>query len=255
MNKFLISCLALVLVLFLAVAIPGPLAAGEGSRADCYPTNAFPMLNATGPTWASGEAQGTLEEVEVERHNGDVTPDLIENVKVQLEFNAKITGANTTNADGASTGRAEVTFNWLTHNSPLLTGINKTVFHAGCAQEIETDHQDGAIKIGEFEGEYEGTVENFPGYPNTSKAAVLSVMAHEDPDNPGRFSVEFNIELGYTCFENVYQGTTDDIEFDKITLKNLEADEFHINNVGRHGRASLPDPVLFGNCPDVGFGL
>jgi len=204
-----------------------------------------------GATWASGEAKGNFEEVEVDRHG--FTTEIFKAtgadvVKIDLEFDANITGLNTTNANGKSTGTAEVTFNWLSPTNALLTGITKTVFHSGCVQEIETDHQAGGIKVGEFEGEYEGSVTDFPGYPNTTKAAVLSVVAHEDPDKPGRVAVEFNIELGYTCFEDVYVGGDGDIEFDKITLKNLEADEFKINNVGHHGRMSNPDPLLFGNC-------
>ena len=254
MNKFLMSCVAVVVVMLLAFAIPVPLAANGGSNGDCYPGTASAF--ASGATWASGEAKGNFEEVEVDRHG--FTTEIFKAtgadiVKIDLEFNAKLTG-NTTSANGISTGTAEVTFNWLSPTNALLTGITKTVFESGCVFEIETDHQNGGIKVGEFEGEWEGYVKDFPGYPNTTKAAVLSIVAHEDPDNAGSVAVEFNIELGYDCLENVYtvsnNGPSDanDIEFDKITIKKLDAGEFKINNLGHHQRITRPDALQNNTC-------
>jgi hypothetical protein len=234
-------------LLLLAFAIPMRLAADGRSKGDCYPGNG--VLIASGPTSAKGEAEGRLEEIETESHV-PVVPPALEPVgvdrggaKVEIEFEANITGLNTTANNGTSTGRAEVKIKWL---NPLKTGgITETEFESGCVQEIETDAQTGTNGVGEFEGEYEGTVKDFPGYPGTEKAAVLSIVVHEDADHTGRLQVDFTIELGYTCFENVYTGGDGDIELGKVTLKNLETDEFKITNgptlSPRHGRKSYPD--------------
>jgi hypothetical protein len=232
MNKLLMSCVAVVVVMFLAFAIPVPLSAV--SKGDCYPGSA--TVIASGATSAAGEAHGKLGEIDTERHSTVATNRGPANV--DIEFVANI------DSTGKLTGRAEVKIKWL--DTTKTGGIAETDFEAGCVNEIETNHQT-SVKVGEFEGEYEGAVENYPGYNGTSKAAVLSIVARED-DIPGRVAVDFTIELGYTCFENVYAGTSDDIELGKVTLSNLDPDEFKINNVGHHGRMSNPDPLLFGNC-------
>jgi hypothetical protein len=240
--------------LFVAFAIQcGVAAAGE--RNDCYPTNSSVILNTevtgnppeTGPTFASGEAERTLEEIEVNRHGilTDLMP--VGGAEVEVEFKAAI------DATGKSTGRVKIEIHW---NTPLADGTTETEFESGCVEEIETRQlRTPPPAYGEFEGEYEGTVENFPGYPGTSKAAVASIQVVEDADNPGKLEVDVSIELGYTCFENVYATTLPvppnegtDIEFEKIALKGLDPADFNINNTGFHGRRSLPDQRSAGAC-------
>jgi hypothetical protein len=225
MNKFPRACFGLVVLLLVVLVIPTRLAASEGTKSDCYPLNT--IVIDKGDTSAKGEATGTVEEIEVETHGAiaDYGPS-----KVKVEFGAKI-------KDGKSTGRAEVKIHWT---NPLTGGITDTTFVAGCVQEIQTDSLTGTHGVGEFEGEYEGSVKDFPGYPGTSKAAVLTVVVHEDPDHAGRLELDFTIELGYTCEENIYTGGDGDIELGKVVLNNLESDEFRITN-DTHGQWSFPD--------------
>jgi hypothetical protein len=197
-------------------------------QSDCYPGNG--VLIASGPTSARGEGKGTVVGISTDRH-GTVTDR--GSAKVSLEFAAKITGANNTANNGTSKGEAELNLHWL--DTSKTGGITDTEFESGCVIEIETG-PDG--KVGEFEGEYEGSVKNFPGYPGTSKAAVLSILVLEDPNHSGRLAVTFSIDLGYQCFEDVYNGN--DITLGAATLDNLDPREFKITNV-EHGRASLPD--------------
>lgn len=59
--------------------------------------------------------------------------------------------------------------------------------------------------------------------------------------------MDVSMDLGYTCHESVYtsaNGDTD-IELKKMMLHNLEPDDFKINNVGVHGRVTLPDQCTF----------
>jgi hypothetical protein len=206
--------------------------AGDSKR-DCYPGNG--SLIAAGATSAKGEAEGPVGGISTDRH-GVVTsrgP-----AEVEIEFEAKITGPNDDDNNGVSTGRAKLKIYWL---DPSKTGgITETEFESACVIEIETDVQTG-FSVGEFEGEYEGSVENFPGYPGTGKAAVLSIVVHEDGSHEGRLQLDFSIDLGYQCFENVYVGGGGDIETGKVTLDNLDPKDFHIKNVGNHGRVSFPD--------------
>jgi hypothetical protein len=140
--------------------------------------------------------------------------------------------------NGTSTGRAKVRIKWNN------TSLGETEFVSGCVQEISTHKP--VITVGgdtpDAEVEYEGSVEDFPGYPGTVKTAVLSVVGKDDPDHPGKVELDFTIELGYTCFENVYTGGDGDIELGKVALANLDPEDFHINSmVGDHGRWSYPD--------------
>jgi hypothetical protein len=144
-----------------------------------------------------------------------------------------------------------VTITWL---DPSKTGgITQTVFHAGCVQSISTNNLT-TLPIGEFDGVFEGPVENFPGYPATRKTAVARVQVVADPLNPGRVELDFEIELGYTCFLDVYpfssnigtgEGT---IELQGVVINNLDPANFKINNNGTHGRASYPDNT---RCVDI----
>ena len=226
MNKFLMGCFSLAVLLLVAFVIPTRLAADGGVKADCYPRH-ITVINP-GDTSAKGEARGTNEEIEVETHGAiaDYGPS-----NVGIDFKAAING-------GISTGRAEVKIKWTT---PLTGGINETTFNSGCVQEIQTAYLTGTKGVGEFEGEYEGSVENFPGYPGTSKAAVLSIVVHEDPNTAGRLELDFTIELGYTCEENIFTGGDGDIELGKVALTNLSTEEFKITNSGQHGQWSFPD--------------
>jgi hypothetical protein len=211
-----------------------------GSNKDCYPGNGSTI--DPGSTSTAGEGEGIVSSVESERH-GVVTNR--GDAKVEIEFNAKINGNNTTGNDAAPTGRASVRIRW---KDPTLTGgIEQTEFESGCVAEIQTDTtptMDNSTPDAEVE--YEGTVEDFPGYPGTKKAAVLSVVGMPDAAHPGRVELDFTIELGYTSFENVYMGGDGDIEVGKFALTNLESEEaFHVMNSmgipGKHGWSSHPD--------------
>jgi hypothetical protein len=238
-----------------------------GLRADCYPDNSFVFDKAiddegtglaTGPTFAFGEASGTVAEIDEDRlsNHGIV----LGGGTLSLEFGAKITGLNTTDANGFMKGGLKATIHWNSSNSNL-GGVKETAFKAGCAQEIQTDHQDWDVNhseladpktgVGEFEGEYEGGVTDFPGYKGTTKPSVASIAVLEDGDHPGKVEVDFVVELGMTCYEDnsfFPFGSLGDIEFEKISLKNLDPEEFHINNNGGiHGRWSFP-PAFVPYC-------
>ncbi len=214
-------------VLLLAFAIPVRLSA-NGSNGDCYPGNG--VLIASGATSAKGEAYGTAVGITTDRHTNEAFATPRGSATVGIEFEAKITGPNDTANNGVSTGRAELKIHWL--DTTKTEGITDTVFESGCVAEIETSPNNG---VGEFEGEYEGSVKNFPGYPGTTKAAVLSIQVLEDSSD--RLRLVIGIDLGYTSFENVYAG--DDISLNMV-LGNQPKDEFKITNVA-HGRASCPD--------------
>jgi len=202
---------------------------------DCYPGNG--VLIGAGPTSANGEFSASVTNMDTNRHS---TSDVSRGgANIDVEFNANIGGPNTTGNNGTSTGGMTVTITWL--DSSKTGGINQTVFHAGCVQSIVTTPN------GEFAGVFEGPVENFPGYPATRKTAVARVEAYPDPYNPGRVELDFEIELGYTCFVDVYpfgsnvgtgEGT---IELEKVYINNLDPTNFKINKNGLHGRGSYPD--------------
>jgi hypothetical protein len=228
MDKFPRVCLGLLMLLLVALLIPARLTASEAAKSDCYPQNT--LVIDSGDTSAKGEAAATVGEIDVETHSSG-EPAHYGPSKVTVEFGAKI-------KDGKSTGRAEVKIHWT---NPLTGGITDTTFVAGCVQEIQTASLTGTHGVGEFEGEYEGLVKDFPGYPGTSKAAVLTIVVHDDPDHAGRIELDFTIELGYTCEENIYAGGDGDIELGKVALTNLGSDEFSITNSGAHGQWSFPD--------------
>jgi hypothetical protein len=239
--KTFLGFLVCVVALLMAT---GPVSAGGDRKyAACYPENESVICrNETGSTWASGKAEGKVEEVESEYFSED--PALVKDrgpASIELSFNAKIKGNNTgpTTTGDTSTveGNLDVKIEWKDRGK---AGVEETVFETGCAQEIETDRQ-ASLSVGEFEGEFEGSVKDFPGYPGTKKAAVASLVVKEDPDHKGKLEVDIAIELGYTSFENVggSGGTTrgtDDIELDKIVLTNQNPGNFKINNDGLHGR-------------------
>jgi hypothetical protein len=268
MNKFLIYCLSFASALLIGFASPAFAFSfgSSGLRNDCYPENSFVANGADeattglepGPTFAFGQAEGTVEEIEEDKLGNDAI--VLGGGTLELEFGAKITGLNTTNANGAMQGRLKATVHWNSSNSNL-GGVKETKFEAGCAQEIQTDHQgwdanhpelaDPKTGVGEFEGEYEGGVTDFPGFKGTTKPAVGSIAVMEDPDHAGKVEVDFVVELGMTCYEdNAFFpfGSLGDIEFEKISLKNLDPEEFHINNNGGiHGRWSFP-PAFVPQC-------
>src|SRR5579872_2240936 len=156
MNKFLVPCFGLVVLLSVGFVTPTRLAAGDSNR-DCYPGNTFNF--ASGETWAKGEAEGNVGEIETTRIAVSTNRGPAE---IEIEFEAKIDDS------GNSKGTAKLTVHWL--DKSKTGGIEETTFESGCVVEVETDHQTG-ISIGEFEGEFEGAVENFPGYKGTTKAA------------------------------------------------------------------------------------
>lgn len=211
-------------------------------NADCYPENRAVLTAANsdsgtdeiGPTWASGRASGTFEEIEADIR-GNATN--LGGGRVSLEFSSQITGANTVASPGKSEGHLKLEINWA---DPSKTGgVRETEFASGCVAEIQTAHQSEFKHLGEVEAELEGGAQNFPFYPNTTKAAVASVVVKADPDNPGRVELDVSIELGYTCNENIYGGGND-IEFEKIAFKNLRPEDFHIKNTGSHTLYSQP---------------
>jgi hypothetical protein len=226
-------------VLLLAFAVPMRLAAND-SNGNCYPTNSSVSAAAQGATSAKGEARGALEEIEVERH-GQISSNAAD--KVSIEFSAAITGANTTANPGTATGRAEARVHW---NNALAGGITETYFESGCVFEIGTAPQTGTKGVGELEVEYEGWVKDFPGYPGTRKAAVLSIVVTADANNPGKLELDFTIELNTDCLENVYVGGDNDIELGKVALPNLDPEEFKITNDAPHGLVSAPDTQTHG---------
>jgi hypothetical protein len=215
---------------------------------DCYPENRFVKTNSsaeTGETWASGGAQAEVASIEADFH-GD-TRDL-GSAFVSFKFNAKIEGANTVTEPGKTEGDLTVVLWWET---PELTGgVQATQFDSGCVAELETQHQ-SSPNIGEVETEMEGSVENFPFYNHTEKAAVASVVVTADSDHPGRVEADLVIELGYTCFENIYADGDGDIETEKIAIKDLDPDLFHINNNGSHGVWNFPFSFNPNNCTGV----
>jgi hypothetical protein len=232
-------CLVGLLLGFVFIVQPG-FAAG-----DCYPGNG--ILVGAGPTSANGEVNAHIVNINSNRHSpSDVSRG---GADINLEFNANIGGLNSSANNGTSTGGMTVTISWA---DPSKTGgIAQTVFHAGCVEFISTYNLAG-FPIGGFDGVFEGPVENFPGYPKTSKAAVARVQVFPDPSNPGRVEVDFEIELGYTCFLDVYpfsgnagtgEGT---IEISDTIINNLDPEDFKINNNGTHGRLSDPDNTSCG---------
>ena len=140
--KTFLGFLVCVVALLMAT---GPVSAGGDRKyAACYPENESVICrNETGSTWASGKAEGKVEEVESEYFSED--PALVKDrgpASIELSFNAKIkgnnTGATTTGDTSTVEGNLDVTIEWKNRGK---AGVEETVFETGCAQEIETDRQ------------------------------------------------------------------------------------------------------------------
>jgi hypothetical protein len=222
----------------MACVIAVPAQAEDRLLGNCYPRNQF-TLGGTGTTFASGEAEGKVEEVELE--GPDPGNKNLGGAKVELNFRAEIEGNKTFE------GALDVDIKW--NDLSLTGGVRETKFSTGCAQELLTESQPG--KLGGFEGEFEGGLVNFPFFNGTIKAGVGSVVVKKDESNPGKIEVDFSLQTGITCYEDNGLGESGDIELAKIALTNLSPRGFNIKNFAR-GEWSFPVGKNPRNCAGSG---
>jgi hypothetical protein len=213
----------------------------------CYPANEFVYGGMTGPTHADGHVSGRFKRAEAEVEYNQETEYPLPSGRISVDFDLDITGNNTGPGDGGLMGHLVVSIRW---DDPRL-GI--TTFRSSCAAEVQTEYLDG-MTDGGMEAELEGTVTNFPapGWGGT-RPAVASIMVipgtdSEDPPYRGPYVVKFTLELGTTCFENVFDGGGYEIEFGGIILDRVRGSYINIDNQDS-GRWGFPGGFNESNCP------
>jgi hypothetical protein len=178
------------------------------SFGQCYPTNAFPVVQ--GAFTMSAFGQGTADDLEIENTANLGTTTGKASVAYTFRGGVRGNGGTPYVADNPlaneMAGSLSLSITW----APQVGFPQSTTFTPTCLQELQIDPGEHGIAFpGAFEAEMEGIVYNFPGEAASGQAAILSIRSEWDPATK---SIGFGIsmELGVTCAElPQYPGETE----------------------------------------------
>jgi hypothetical protein len=236
-----------------------PVAKAWGLQNECWPDDLLTDTTANGPAPNTNATGGLSAYVEFAEDYLTTTEfDLGFGYLTISEFSAITRDVNSITKSGSMQGLLIATIHW---DNPSM---DDTTFTSGCAAEVQT-HQENPDPIDcssdtllppstfarDLEVEMEGSVQNFPGYSNTAKAAVATLGVTPDGDHHCMFQVKLTIGLGYTCNETFPPGFGtvggDDIEI-AATAHNIDPSTWNIDNV-TSGLIKNP-PLSSGFCSE-----